>query len=368
MLTSVPENKTALIAMSGGVDSSVAACLMLSRGYVCEGAAMRLFRSRDIGRDAARPCCSRADLEDAAAVAARLGIPFSVPDFTREFRDRVIRKFVQTYAQGGTPNPCIDCNRYMKFDELLCYAQERGLRYLATGHYARIAWEEARGRYTLKKALDPEKDQSYVLYMLTQAQLARLRFPLGDLRKAEVRAIAREQGFPNAEKRDSQDICFVPDGDCGGFLERRAGALCRPGDLLDPEGNVIGRHRGALRYTLGQRRGLGLAAGERLYVLGKDMERNTVTLGPEAALYCRILLAEEANWLSIPPPEGPLPVMARVRYRQREAPAVVYPLGEDRFRLEFERPQRAPAPGQAVVLYDGDVVLGGGTIRAAGNT
>ena len=348
--------------MSGGVDSSVAAYRMLEAGYACTGVTMRLFRNEDIGRSAAHPCCSQADIDDAADVAFALDIPHTVLDLTAPFRREVIDKFVRTYAQGGTPNPCIDCNRYMKFDRLLRYADARGIRYAVTGHYARIEYDAASGRYFLKKALDASKDQSYVLYMLTQAQLARVRFPLGTLRKEEVRAIAEEQGFCNADKHDSQDICFVPDGDYGRFLEICTGRQIPPGDLLDPSGAVIGTHRGAARYTIGQRRGLAVAAGERVYVVAKDMEKNTVTLGPDAALYSRSFCADEMNWLSVPAPDRPLRCMAKVRYRQTEQPATVYALDAARAYVEFDAPQRAVTPGQAVVLYDGDTVLGGGTI------
>ena len=355
-------NKTALIAMSGGVDSSVAAALMLDRGYDCMGATMRLFRNPDIGRSLAHTCCSQADIDDAAEVAFRLDIPHTVPDFTAEFRACVMEKFARTYESGGTPNPCIDCNRYLKFERLLRYAAQEGMEYVVTGHYARIEYDRENGRYLLKKALDRSKDQSYVLYMLTQAQLAHVLFPLGSLRKAEVREIARRLGFVNAEKHDSQDICFVPDGDHGRFLARFRGRELPEGKVLNERGEVVGTHKGAAQYTVGQRKGLGVALGEPVYVLRKDVKENTVTVGPEEALYSRALLADEVNWLSIPAPEGPLRVRAKTRYRQEEREATVFPCGETRFRLVFDEPQRAVTPGQAVVLYDGDLVLGGGTI------
>ena len=362
---SAREEKTAFIAMSGGVDSSVAAYRMLAQGYACTGVTMRLFRNEDIGRSAAHPCCSQADIDDASEVAFQLDIPHFVADLTAPFRQEVIDKFVRTYACGGTPNPCIDCNRYMKFDRLLRLADEKGIDCVVTGHYARIEYDAVSGRYLLKKALDASKDQSYVLSMLTQAQLARIRFPLGGMQKADVRAIAEEQGFCNARKHDSQDICFVPDGDYGRFLEAYTGRQTPPGDLLDTDGNLIGTHRGAARYTLGQRRGLAVAAGERVYVVAKDMARNTVTLGPDAALYSRALCADEMNWLSVPAPDRPLRCMAKVRYRQTEQPATVEALDATHIRVEFDAPQRAVTPGQAVVLYDGDAVLGGGTITEA---
>ena len=350
--------------MSGGVDSSVAAALMLDRGFACMGATMRLFRNPDIGRSLARTCCSQADIDDAAEVAFQLDIPHAVPDFTAEFRACVMEKFARTYEGGGTPNPCIDCNRYLKFDRLLRYAGERGMEYVVTGHYARIEYDGEKERYLLKKALDRSKDQSYVLYMLTQAQLAHILFPLGELRKAEVREIAKGLGFVNAEKRDSQDICFVPDGDHGRFLAQYRGRPLPEGKVLNEQGEVLGVHRGAARYTVGQRKGLGVALGAPAYVVRKDVKENTVTLGPERSLYSRSLFAEEVNWLSIPAPEGPLRVRAKTRYRQEEREATVYPCGEGRFRLAFDEPQRAVTPGQAVVLYEGETVLGGGTIAA----
>ena len=356
------QGKSALIAMSGGVDSSVAAWLMLRRGCRCEGATMRLYRNEDIGLSRFHTCCSQRDIDDAGEVAFQLDIPYEVLDFTLDFKDRIIGKFIRTYEAGGTPNPCIDCNRFMKFDKLLQLAREKGLDYIVTGHYARIEYNEASGRYLLKKALDAGKDQSYVLYMLTQEQLAHTQFPLGEMTKAETRAIAEQLGFVNARKHDSQDICFVPDGDYVKFMEQYTGRHCPEGDFLDLDGRVVGRHRGAVRYTLGQRKGLNLAMGAPVYVCGKDMCANTVTVGPEEALYSRVLFAEEMNWISVPRLEKPMRVQAKARYRQAEQWATVYPEGEDRIRLEFDEPQRAVTVGQAVVLYDGDMVVGGGTI------
>ncbi len=359
---SVQNEKTALIAMSGGVDSSVAAYLMLKGGYDCLGVTMRLFRNEDIGRSSAHPCCAQEDIDDAAEVAFALDIPHIVPDLTAQFRQQVMDRFVRRYRQGQTPNPCIDCNRYLKFGRLFQIADEQGKRIVVTGHYARAEYDSAAGRYLLKKALDDRKDQSYVLYMLTQAQLSRIRFPLGGMRKSEVRAIAEAQGFCNAAKHDSQDICFVPDGDYGQFLQIYTGKPCKDGTLLDESGRVIGTHRGAERYTIGQRRGLAVAAGERVYVIAKDMEKNTVTLGPDAALYSRSLQADDLNWISIPSLNAPIRCRAKVRYRQPEQWATVFPEEEGRVRVVFDAPQRAITPGQAVVFYDGDTVIGGGTI------
>ena len=355
--------KRALIAMSGGVDSSVAAYLMQRQGYACEGVNLQLYRNTDIGLACHKSCCTAEDQADAADAAFRLGMPFEVLDYQGLFRELVMEDFVRSYEAGRTPNPCIQCNRYMKFDYLLVYALDQGFDCLVSGHYARNEWNEDTGRWELKKALDESKDQTYVLYMLTQRQLSHLRFPLGQYRKTETRRIAAELGLVTAAKPDSQDICFVPDGDYTAFLERYTDKSYPPGDFVDESGRVLGQHRGAVRYTLGQRRGLGLPTGERIYVCGKDMARNTVTVGPESSLYRRELLADRVNWLSIPEPTEPIRVLAKARYRQREQPATLYPLPGQRLRLLFDAPQRALTPGQALVFYEGDTVLGGGTIR-----
>ena len=351
--------------MSGGVDSSVAAWLMREQGYRCEGTTMRLYRNADIGLSQFHTCCSQKDIDDASEVAFQLDIPYEVLDFTMDFRNQIIGKFIRTYESGGTPNPCIDCNRYMKIDKLLRFAEEKGLEYVATGHYALIEYDEVSGRYLLKKALDDSKDQSYVLYMLTQDQLSHIQFPLGGKMKKEAREIAEQLGFCNARKHDSQDICFVPNGDYVKFMEQYTGKQYPAGAFLDLEGQTVGRHCGAVRYTLGQRKGLGLAMGEPVYVCGKNMAANTVTVGPENALYSSMLLAEDMNWISIPQLKQPMRVKAKTRYRQAEQWAAVYPEQHGRVRLEFDVPQRAVTVGQAVVLYDGDVVVGGGTICQA---
>lgn len=355
----------ALIAMSGGVDSSVAAYLMVAQGDSCAGVTMRQFRNGDIGWEGAGSCCSWRDMADAAKVACQLGIPHTVLDFTEEFRREVMEKFVQVYESGGTPNPCLDCNRFIRAGHLLDYAKAKGFDYMVTGHYARIVYDQDAGRYLLKRGLDESKDQSYVHYAMTQDQLAHTRFPLGELRKSEVRELAEGLGFCNAKKRDSQDICFVPGGDYGAFLERCTGRVYPPGDFLDQNGNVLGRHRGAVHYTVGQRRGLGLALGERVYVCGKDMAKNTVTVGPERALDSSALLAGDVNWIALDAPAAPLRVTVQTRYRQQDRPATVTPRADGTVRVDFDRPQRAVAAGQAAVFYDGDTVLGGGTILRA---
>lgn len=350
-----------LVAMSGGVDSSVAAYLLQQQGYACIGVTMRLYENETAGIPRGHTCCSLDDVEDARAVAYDLGMPYYVLNFTEEFDEKVIRKFVQVYQNGGTPNPCIDCNRYLKFDHLLNRARELGCDYIATGHYVQ-RWQDENGRWGLRKNDDPGKDQSYVLYSLTQDQLAHTLFPLGGMHKDAVRAIAEEQGLCNARKHDSQDICFVPDGDYVGFMERYTGKFYPDGDFIDTTGKVVGRHHGAVRYTNGQRKGLGLALGAPVYVCDKDMEKNTVTVGPESELFTTTLVAGDFNWISIPELTAPMRVKAKARYRQPEQPATVRPLPDGKVEVKFDEPQRAITRGQAVVLYDGDVVVGGGTI------
>ena len=354
--------KRALIAMSGGVDSSVAACLMKRSGYQCIGATMRLFDNSILEDGQESTCCSLDDVEDARSVAYRLNIPHYVFNFTDDFRERVMDKFVRCYECGATPNPCIDCNRYLKFEHLLRRGLELGCDYVVTGHYAQIRQDAATGRYLLYKAADLAKDQTYFLYSLTQEQLAHTCFPLGELTKEQVRQIAQEENFINAKKHDSQDICFVPDGDYRAFLERYTGKSYPDGNFLDCSGKVVGRHHGAVGYTLGQRKGLGLAMGEPVYVCGKNMEENTVTVGPNEALFRQGLRANDWNWFSFPELSEPVRVKAKTRSRMVEQPATVYPEENGFARVEFDEPQRAITPGQAVVLYDGDLVVGGGTI------
>ena len=360
------EPQTALIAMSGGVDSSVAAALMKQRGFDCIGVTMKL-RSNDEPAYTEKSCCTAADAEDARSAAYSLGMKFYVFNFTQEFERNVIDRFVSAYEQGLTPNPCIDCNRYMKFELLYQRGRALGCDMIVTGHYARTEFDEKSGRWVLKKAKNLSKDQSYVLYSMSQEQLAHTVFPLGDFEsKEEVRALAERLGLLNAHKHDSQDICFVPDGDYAEFICRRTGKTYPHGDFVDLQGNVIGEHSGIIRYTIGQRKGLGMGFGERMYVCGKDMERNTVTLSREEGLYSSRLTAADFNWILFSePPIHPVEVTAKTRYNGREAPAVVWAEESGRVHVEFQQPQRAVTAGQAVVLYSGDIVVGGGTIVSA---
>jgi tRNA-specific 2-thiouridylase len=344
-----------LIAMSGGVDSSVAALVLQEAGYDCIGATMKLF-------DGDSRCCSLSDVNDAREVCYRLRIPHYVLNFKREFAERVTGRFVEVYQRGATPNPCIDCNRFIKFNSLLLRAQAVDYEMLATGHYAQI--EKSGSRYLLKKGLDPAKDQSYVLYAMRQDELSKTLFPLGGMTKEDARELAAGRQLANAKKKDSQDICFVPDGDYGAFIEKYTGTKAVPGAIIDRTGVKIGVHQGFYRYTIGQRRGLGVASGKPLYVIAKSAQDNTVTLGPQSALYSTALTANDLNLIACDRIDRPLRVKIKTRYLQKEAPATITQVDEDVIRADFDEPQRAVTPGQAAVFYDNDVVIGGGTIQS----
>ena len=360
---SVKQPKKALIAMSGGVDSSMAAALLCEQGFSCIGCTMKLYENEDIGESPSKTCCSLDDTEDARRVAASLGMPYYVFRFTDEFREKIMCRFAQAYREGRTPNPCIDCNRYMKFDKLFARAREIGCDYVVTGHYARTAFED--GRWLLKKGLDASKDQSYVLYSLTQEQLAHVLFPLGGYTKQEIRQMAEARGFVNADKPDSQDICFVPDGDYASFIEQFTGVPSVPGHYVTPGGEILGTHKGIIHYTLGQRKGLGLAMGRPVFVCGIRPETNEVVIGDEELLFSREAVISDVNWI-VPEPSAPIRAKAKARYRHREQPAEIVPLGGGRALLRFDEPQRAITPGQAAVFYDGYLVLGGGEIESVG--
>lgn len=348
--------------MSGGVDSSVAAFLSREDGMDCVGVTLKLFQNDDVGASRADACCSLADAEDARRVSYALGLPHYVFDFSEDFRENVIDRFVRAYREGRTPNPCIDCNRYIKFHRLLQRMHAMAFDRIVTGHYARICRDDAGGRWLLKTARDAGKDQSYVLYAMTQAQLSHTRFPLGELHKSQVRAIAAQLDFVNARKRDSQDICFVQTGGYADFIEAYTGAPCPPGDFVDTEGRVLGRHRGIIRYTIGQRKGLHLALPAPLYVCAKHPADNTVTLAENDALYKRALDARAINLIPFDRISQPIRARAKTRYNQQAQPATVWQTDDDALHVEFDAPQRAIAPGQALVLYGDEVVLGGGTI------
>ena len=352
--------KKVLLGMSGGVDSSVAALLLLKAGYDVTGMTMRLRPDAYMQQSASGGCCSLDDIDDARRVCYQLGIEHLVLNFTEQFERDVIQYFAGQYAAGRTPNPCIACNRHLKFDAMLQKARLLGYDYIATGHYAVIEQNSA-GRWLLKKA-PASKDQSYVLYSLTQDQLAHTLMPLGAYTKPEARRMAEEAGLRVAHKPDSQEICFVEDNDYAGFLERYTGKKASEGDFVDAEGHVLGRHRGITHYTIGQRKGLGVSFGRPMYVTKIDAVLNRVTLGEEGSQYASSLLADDLNFIPFDTVDKPLQVHANVRYQARPAEAVLTPVEHGRVRVDFAEAQRSITPGQAVVFYDGDLVVGGGTI------
>ncbi len=345
------ENKMkVLVAMSGGVDSSVCAKLLLEQGYEVAGATMSLCPEHE------------KDIEDARSAAQKLGIPFYVFELKKDFRQLVTDKFVQTYLDGGTPNPCVDCNRFLKFGKFLDRAQELGFDYIATGHYVTKVQDTKSGRWLLRRSADGSKDQTYVLYSLTQQQLEHCLFPVGEMSKDRIRSIAESEDLVNAQKPDSQDICFIPDGDYAGFIERQAGVQ-PSGDIVLTTGEKLGTHKGLIHYTIGQRRGVGVSYSEPIFVIGKDTERNRLVLGTPDELFRTSLTANEVNFLICDELSSPIKCTACTRYHQKDMPCTVTPLRNGRIKVDFEQPHKAICKGQAVVFYNGEYLIGGATIE-----
>jgi len=350
-----------VVALSGGVDSATAAALLVEAGHPVVGISMRLYDARGTAASSGGRCCGPRDLEDARRVAAHLGIPFYVADYQDWFTRHVVDGFVADYAAGRTPNPCVRCNQHVKFTPLLTRMRALGGEALATGHYARIVPGGQGPR--LRRARDGGKDQSYFLFNMPRQALAQVRFPLGDLTKEQVRAHARRLGLPNADKPESQEICFVPDGDYAGFVAQRAPQAPEPGQIVDGAGRVLGEHRGVHGFTVGQRRGIGVAAAAPYYVVGIDALTRRVTVGDAGALERREIAIDEVSWADGTPPPAPLRAQVQIRHRHSAQPAWVIPTGERGARVTFDAPERAPAPGQAAVFYQDDQIAGGGFIR-----
>lgn len=356
-------DKKYLVAMSGGVDSSVAALIVKNSGIEPVGITMRLYDNERAGMCDTKTCCSMKDTDDARAVAAKLDFPYYVVNFTEGFKEKVIDKFVQTYIDGATPNPCIDCNRYMKFGALLERAKQYDCEKIVTGHYARVVFDENLGEWCLLKAKDPSKDQTYVLYFLDQEQLSYLYLPLGEMTKTVARNLAEESGLINADKPDSQDICFVPDGNYARVIEEVLERAVGEGDFVNSAGEVLGKHKGYYHYTIGQRKGLGISAKEPLYVTDIIPASNTVVLGSNDDLFTKEVEAAEWNFINSADAEKTeLKVSAKIRYRAKETPGVLIRTGEDRVKMIFDEPVRAVTKGQSLVAYDGERVVGGGVI------
>lgn len=354
--------KKAIIAMSGGVDSSVSAYLTQQLGYEAVGITLKMFDNDDIIVNPDAACCSADNIQDAKSVCDKINIPYYVFNSKDSFREKVIDRFISAYENGTTPNPCVDCNRFIKFEKLIQHAEENDFDKVVTGHYSIVEYDKSTDRYLLKKAADLSKDQSYVLYSLTQRQLSRTLFPLGNMSKAQTREIAEKLELNNAHKQDSQDICFVPDGDYAKFIEYITGKTYPCGSFVDEDGKVLGEHKGIIRYTVGQRKGLGLALPHPMYVKEKNLAENKVILCENSRLFSKELYATDINLIPFDKLEKPMRVKARVRYNQSEQPATVEQIDSNTIHVVFDEPQRAISKGQAVVLYDGEYVVGGGTI------
>ncbi len=360
------KEKTVVVAMSGGVDSSVAAGILKEQGYNLIGITIKTYNYEDIGVQNEHSCCSLEGINDARIVAAKLGFPHYVIDFTKEFYREVINYFIKEYLEGKTPNPCVICNRKIKWEALIRKALSLGADYIATGHYARIKFDEKSGRYILMRGVDTSKDQSYALWGLTQESLSRTIFPLGELTKQEVRELAKKYGLKTANKPESFEICFVPENDYTKFLEENVEGLAekvKGGDIV-MNGKVIGKHRGYPFYTIGQRKGLGVALGYPVYVIGIDPERNIIEVGSEEKLYHNALIAGNVNLISVDKIEDGMRVTAKIRYSDEGSPAILENYEGGKILVKFEKPKRAITPGQSVVFYDGDVVVGGGIIES----
>lgn len=355
-------NNKVLIAMSGGVDSSVAALMMVDAGYEVAGATLRLFDNKDI---TSKACGQKSDMEDAKKVAKDLGFPHYALDYREDFIEKVINKFGKTYEEGKTPNPCVECNRNIKFAKLIEVAKDMGYDRIVTGHYAKVEYDEEKDRYLLRKSSDPKKDQTYVLYGLNQDQLSRVIFPMEGLNKDQARKLAEEGHLDVAHKKDSQDICFIPDGDYERFLREELNINPGPGKFVDLEGNVLGTHQGHTHYTIGQRKGLGIALGKPAYVVAIDPKKNLVVIGDESDLYSREAVISDVNFIYIESLDGPMEVKVKTRYSQLATDAIISPMDDGKVKIEFKEKVRAVTPGQAAVFYTGDYVVGGGTIESA---
>jgi tRNA-specific 2-thiouridylase len=352
-----------VIAMSGGVDSSLTAALLLHQGYDVIGVTMQIWDTETVTDDPeSRGCCSLSAVGDARRVADKLGIPYYVMNFRKMFENTVINYFIREYAAGKTPNPCIACNRFVKFEGLLQKSFNLGAEYVATGHYARIQYDSERQRYLLRKGIDATKDQSYALYHLNQHTLRHFLMPLGEYTKVQTRQMARDLGLAVAEKPDSQEICFVPNDDYKAYLEDKAPEVLKPGNIVDAHGRILGKHKGLPLYTVGQRKGLGIAAGWPLYVVALDYDRNEVIVGSDEDVFADELIAHDMNFITFDTLDKAITVGAKIRYSAKEATAEVTPLPDGKVNVKFAQPQRAITPGQSVVFYDGDIVVGGGII------